>query len=179
MKKSNLTDDDLKAFEESIKGARRLKQPTKVQFNQKPKPILKKKIELPEEPINFEFSDHLRETIHAEDKLFFARPGLQHKLLRQLRQGQIRQSAALDLHGLTVNEAREELSHFLDHCVNNHYRCVRIIHGKGHLRSLDPPILKNQVNNWLQQYPSVLAFCSAQKRDGGTGALYILLKGQE
>jgi DNA-nicking Smr family endonuclease len=32
------------------------------------------------------------------------------------------------------------------------------------------------VNVWLRQREEVLAFCSARSVDGGTGALYVLLR---
>jgi DNA-nicking Smr family endonuclease len=38
------------------------------------------------------------------------------------------------------------------------------------------PVLKGKVNHWLQQRDEVLAFCSARPVDGGTGAVYVLLK---
>ncbi|EXJ09223.1 Smr domain protein [Nitrincola nitratireducens] len=37
-------------------------------------------------------------------------------------------------------------------------------------------MIKSCVNDWLQQIPQVLAFTSAQPKDGGTGAVYVLLK---
>ncbi|MEE9156926.1 MAG: Smr/MutS family protein, partial [Gammaproteobacteria bacterium] len=38
------------------------------------------------------------------------------------------------------------------------------------------PVLKNKLNNWLRQRDEVLAFCSTRPVDGGTGAVYVLLK---
>jgi DNA-nicking Smr family endonuclease len=55
-------------------------------------------------------------------------------------------------------------------------RCARIIHGKGSSTSGRPPVLKQKVNYWLRLYDQVLAFCSATRRDGGTGAVYVLLR---
>jgi DNA-nicking Smr family endonuclease len=53
---------------------------------------------------------------------------------------------------------------------------VRIIHGKGNGSVQRRPVLKGKVNHWLQQRDEVLAFCSARPVDGGTGAVYVLLK---
>ncbi|MCW8826282.1 MAG: Smr/MutS family protein, partial [Gammaproteobacteria bacterium] len=86
---------------------------------------------------------------------------------------QIRVEAELDLHGFTVNEARVELTEFLHFAMESGLRCVRIIHGKG---KSSQPILKQKVDYWLRQREEVLAFCSAINRDGGTGALYLLLR---
>jgi DNA-nicking Smr family endonuclease len=57
-------------------------------------------------------------------------------------------------------------------------RCLMIIHGRG-LKSHEGPVLKNCVVNWLSSgilSSYVLAFCSARPCDGGTGAVYVLLK---
>jgi DNA-nicking Smr family endonuclease len=55
-------------------------------------------------------------------------------------------------------------------------RCVRIIHGKGKSSEGKLPVLKGKVNSWLRQRDEVIAFCSARPSDGGTGAVYVLLK---
>jgi DNA-nicking Smr family endonuclease len=82
----------------------------------------------------------------------------------------------LDLHGLTVVEARELLIMFLNECRRHDARCVRIIHGKG-LRSKNrEPVLRNKVASWLMQRDEVLAFCQARRADGGSGAVVVLLK---
>jgi DNA-nicking Smr family endonuclease len=53
---------------------------------------------------------------------------------------------------------------------------VRIVHGKGNGSPQRLPVLKVKVSHWLQQWDSVLAFCTAHPRNGGTGAVYVLLK---
>jgi len=114
--------------------------------------------------------------LETGEELLFARSGLQHSVLRKLRRGQFTISAELDLHGLRVEEARQALSEFLLHCRHNHKQCVRIIHGKGNRSRQQQPVLKGKVNHWLRQRDEVLAFCSARPVDGGTGAIYLLLK---
>ena len=110
------------------------------------------------------------------DELLFARPGIQKQTLKKLRRGQFAIEAELDLHGMTVEVARNALSEFLKKCMARSQRCVRIVHGKG-LGSINKqPIIKNKVNNWLRQRDEVLAYCSARQIDGGTGAIYLLLK---
>ena len=123
------------------------------------------------------FSDAIApEDMETGEELLFARPGLQHNVLRKLRRGQFSVSAELDLHGLRVDEARQALSRFLLHCRHHHMQCVRIIHGKGNRSRRQQPVLKGKVNHWLRQREEVLAFCSARQVDGGTGAIYLLLK---
>ena len=77
---------------------------------------------------------------------------------------------------MTVEQARSTVLNFLLQSQEHSYSCVRIIHGKGKLLQGGGAKLKNYVNCWLMQIPWVLAFSSAQPRDGGAGALYILLR---
>lgn len=114
--------------------------------------------------------------IETGEELLFYRKGLQHGLLRKLRRGQFSVGAELDLHGMTVVESRGTLAPFLSACRLNDIRCVRIIHGKGYGSRHKQPVLKGKLNQWLQQRDEVLAFCSARAVDGGTGAVYVLLK---
>ncbi len=172
-------DEEEKFFRDQMRGVKPIDH-SKEKVKLGPPPITRKPKTTfkPDTENEFPFSDHIRETVTAETKLFFAQSGLQQKVVRSLRQGQIRQTQVLDLHGKTVNQARSALSLFLDRCLKNGDRCVRIVHGKGKPEA-HIPILKNQVNAWLQQYPYILAFCSAVPHDGGTGAVYVLLKRSE
>ena len=107
----------------------------------------------------------------------FVRPGLQQKLVKRLRRGQIPIAAEADLHGTRLHEARVLLEGFLRDCRTEGLRCVRVIHGKG-LGSRDGrAVLKWEVDRWLRGHDGVMAFCTAQPRHGGTGAVYVLLKG--
>jgi DNA-nicking Smr family endonuclease len=103
----------------------------------------------------------------------FARPGLQHGVLRKLRRGHYRVEAEIDLHGLTAREASRELQAFLAVARQRQLRCVRIIHGKG-LRSERGPVLKPIVTRLLQQVAAVIAFVPAPREAGGSGALHVL-----
>jgi len=114
--------------------------------------------------------------INPEEALFFARSGLQQRLLRQLKRGELRPEARLDLHGYTIAEAGTQLTAFLTDAQNAGLRCVCIIHGKGYRSAEGRPALKTQVNQWLRDTPTVLAFSSTRPRDGGMGALYVLLR---
>lgn len=114
--------------------------------------------------------------IQAGDLLQFARPGVQDRLLKDLRRGRIAVGMELDLHGLTIRLAKDQLEQCLKECRAEDIRCLHIIHGKGFGSTTQQPVLKQQLNLWLQQKKSVLAFCSATQRDGGTGAVYVLLR---
>lgn len=114
--------------------------------------------------------------LETGEELVYLRPGLQQAVLKKLRQGRFSIHAELDLHGMIVPEARAEVSDFLKYCQLTQIRCVRIIHGKGNGSWGKQPILKTKLNHWLRQRDEVLAFCSARPVDGGTGAVYVLLK---
>jgi len=50
------------------------------------------------------------------------------------------------------------------------------VHGKGYRSGARGPILKVAVDTWLRRHPDVMAFTSARPIDGGTGAVYVLLR---
>jgi DNA-nicking Smr family endonuclease len=110
------------------------------------------------------------------EELIYVRPGLQHKTVKKLRRGMFMVGAELDLHGMTVPVARQAVAGFLQECQRRRIQCARIIHGKGLGSRHRGPVLKQKVGSWLQQRNEVLAYSSARSYDGGTGAVYVLLK---
>jgi DNA-nicking Smr family endonuclease len=114
--------------------------------------------------------------LETGEELFFVRTGLQHRTLRKLRRGMFAVKAELDLHGMTVPVARQAVAEFLLECRRRGIQCSRIIHGKGRGSRHRSPVLKRKIGRWLQQRDEVLAYCSARSYDGGTGAVYVLLK---
>ena len=111
------------------------------------------------------------------DPLSFHRAGVRMPVLRRLRRGLFPIEDELDLHGLSQTAARDQLAQFLAFNREAGRRCVRIIHGKGYRSGARGPILKIAVDLWLRRHPDVLAFTSARPLDGGTGAVYVLLRG--
>lgn len=105
--------------------------------------------------------------------------GLDRRLLKKLRLGQFAVQAHLDLHGKTRALARDAVEGFVVESRQRGRRCVLIVHGRG-LNSKDQiPVLKEALRVWLARgriARSVLAFCSARSVDGGTGAVYVLLR---
>ena len=175
--KPTISDDDKALFREQASGARKLEHDKVNHPNTPVKPIPVQRIADEKQVLDDMFSDE-SDTAEVEtgDELFFYREGLQQKLLKQLRRGQLSVTAELDLHGYIVADARIALTEFLKDCRRHGDRCVRIVHGKGHGSRQKLPVLKNKVNSWLQQRDEILAFCSARPADGGTGAVYVLLK---
>ena len=96
--------------------------------------------------------------------------------LRDLRRGRWVVQGELDLHGLTRDEARSSLAHFIALSLQQGRRCLRVIHGKGHGSPGRLPVLKHLSRGWLAQREDILAFCQARPHDGGEGALLVLLQ---
>ncbi len=113
--------------------------------------------------------------------LDFKREGIQNGVYRKLKQGRYKYDAKLDLHRMSVKQARKEIFVFVEEACLLGLRMLLLIHGKGRAISLEnrKSILKGYTNSWLQQLPAVQAFHSAQNKDGGTGAVYILLRKSE
>ncbi len=107
--------------------------------------------------------------------LNFQRAGVQHGVMRNLRLGKYKLDAHLDLHKKTVEQARQEVYQFVQDCMAHDVRFALLTHGKG-LDREQPALLKSCVAHWLPQMDAVLAFHSAQKRHGGYGSTYVLLK---
>lgn len=105
--------------------------------------------------------------------------GFDERVRRKLRKGDFAFRARLDLHGRTREEARPALEKFLADARLAGHRCVLVVTGRGLHSDNAVGVLKQSVQQWLTQgRPArlVLAFCSARPEDGGTGALYVLLR---
>ena len=125
--------------------------------------------------------DLLSDLYHPADfetgeELYHLGPGVSQGVLRKLRRGQYTSNQVLDLHGMIVPVAREALLEFLSEARRDGVRCVLVVHGKGLRSSNRGPVLKRKLDAWLRQRQEVLAYCSARPSDGGTGAIYILLR---
>ena len=99
---------------------------------------------------------------------------LQHKVFEDLKAGNLRWFEAVDLHGCTIEEARVAVLQIIQMAKDANQNVIKIVHGKG-----PEAILKTYVNGWLRQHRDVLAFVSAPEKQGGTGAVLVLLKRSE
>lgn len=173
----NSTKEDRRLFREAMRDVRPLRHDKVMPEKPRPAPRPRQRIIDEGQVLRDMLSDCIEPwEQETGEELMFARNGLQHSVLRKLRRGQYAVGAELDLHGMTVAEARQALAEFLHASRFRDLRCVRIIHGKGNGSLHKQPILKGKVNHWLRQWDEVLAFASARPVDGGTGALYVLLK---
>ncbi len=106
-------------------------------------------------------------------------PGVDKRTVERMRRGQLRVEGRIDLHGLTREGAHRALIGFLARARDEGRRCVIVITGRGARSEEGAGVLRTSVPRWLNEAPlrgAILAFCQAQPKDGGAGALYVLLK---
>ena len=113
----------------------------------------------------------------TDDGLSFRREGVGPEVVARLRRGHWAIQGQLDLHGLRRDEARDALAGFMRESAQRGWRCLRVVHGKGHGSPGRQPVLKAKVHRWLGQHGDVLAFAQASAPEGGAGALIVLLRG--
>lgn len=169
--------DDLDAFKKAMRDVRPLKAKAFVSDKPRPAPIpiqsTADEFEALREMASGEFFDA---EIEYGDEASFRRPEIPRTVMRRLRRGQYAVQGEIDLHGHTAVEAKAALNDFLAYSQHHGHRCVRVIHGKGHRSPGKMPVLKPKVIKWLSRREDIAAFSSARQVDGGTGALYVLLR---
>ena len=180
---SNTTDDkDLSAFLQEMAGVNPLKKKTTadVQKRQRVTPGQEaRKAAAQETFTDPNFLSLLNpKMVKPHDFLVWKRDGVQEGVFKKLRLGKYEIDARLDLHQKTGREARELLFEFINDCREHELRTVLIAHGRGE-KSNPPAILKSFLHTWLPQMEAVLAFHSALKIHGGSGALYVMLRKSE
>jgi DNA-nicking Smr family endonuclease len=109
------------------------------------------------------------------DIVGWKRNGVQDGVFKNLRLGRYPIEGSLDLHRKTVKEARAAVLAFTRLAQAKGWRSVLISHGRGE-RSPTPARIKSYVLHWLEQMDEVLAFHSAERRHGGAGSVYVLLR---
>lgn len=174
-----ITKEDKDLFRNSVGPVEKIEHDSAVFDKPKPPPI-SQQTQADNDHVLEEFVDpsFTNGETKTEDKLLFQRSGIQKRVMHKLQRGQFAIEMVLDLHGMTVKTAREALKQFLADCRTTNRRCIKIIHGKGYGSKDRLPVLKNKLNQWLQQRDEVMAYCSARPSDGGTGAVYVLIKRQ-
>lgn len=109
-----------------------------------------------------------------------SRAGLDDRARRKLARGEVRPTRTLDLHGHRYEEAWDALNGFLTAAAAAGQRCVLVIHGKGtgYGDGGQMGLIKSQMPSWLAGHPAALAYHTARPADGGSGAVYVLLRRQ-
>lgn len=175
------TKDERLSFLEEMKDVRRIRKPNKADVKA-PKDLTPGHLERQRSAMDQPHRDRnpltadMVEPLTAHDVLCWQRPGVQHGVFRKLRLGQYPIEARLDLHRMTVEEARRDVFGFINDCVRYGLRSVIILHGKGERNPDGIAQLKSYLAKWLPELDDVLAFHSAQKRHGGTGAVYVMVR---
>lgn len=171
--KKTVQESDSELFRQAVADAEPLEFQAPETHRERPAPIPRPRDPSEDGIAERKLSEH---EIDTPEYLLYSQPGVQRRVLAELQRGRVPINLELDLHGLTTAHAQAILREFLADCRARRVRCARIIHGKG-ARSPDrQPVLKQKLNYWLRLRPEVLAFCSAPRRDGGTGAVYVLLR---
>jgi DNA-nicking Smr family endonuclease len=154
-KNREITESDKNLFRNSIGDVARIKQDTVALKTRSHAPVPARWMTETQEKKKSGLRKQVQQEITGPgDGLFFRKPGIQNRVIERLRRGQMISESELDLHGMTAADAGAALTRFLECCRKHDYL----------------------LNNKLPQCHEVLAFCSARANDGGTGALYILLK---
>jgi len=175
--KTDNDQDNKSLFEQAVSGARKLKQDKIKPHRRRLKPIPHQRLRDEQATLQESLSMPLTaDDIETGEELIYSRGGVQNSVMRKLKRGHYPIEAELDLHRMTAKEAYQAMIVFLNQCQRRGIRCVRIVHGKGLGSKEKKPVLKGKVNQWLQKRDDILAFCSAQPVDGGTGAVYVLLR---
>lgn len=121
-------------------------------------------------------SDSYAPATHDQDDSRYLRAGHGTDILRDLKRGKWPIGASLDLHGSTLEDARERFERFLASCLTHDVKCVRIVHGKGYGSRNGDAVLKTTVRRWLTQVAEVIAYTECTEAEGGSGAVQVLLK---
>ena len=178
MTDDSLSDDDKALFREHMRSVKPLKESTAKIKEQRTQPKVPRKQKNKDTFIKpkkeYFLSDYISEPVLTDTTLSYAHSSFSPKRFKDLKNGRIPWEAKLDLHGLRADTAREALCQFIANQSEYHKCCVLIIHGKGGQEGA-PPLIKNLVNRWLPQMEEVIAFYSALPKDGGSGAVYVLL----
>lgn len=178
LKDQTVSDQDSDDFRQAMRGTKPLEAETRVPAAKpKPKPRARFSRADEREVLVESLEDDIDTIEHGYGAaLRFHRQHVGKRTMRKLQRGGYSVQAEIDLHGMTLEEARPRLADFIEYSVSQGHYCVRVVHGKGLGSGDRGPVLKNAVNRWLRRWNSVLAFVSTRQVDGGTGAVYVLLQ---
>lgn len=121
------------------------------------------------EQASFEFSDGFIAQFNDENTVSYLREKRFKSTFSALKKGLVPPEIELDLHGLTKEQAKQEIAALIEFSNKHHFECVKIVHG------VSGGVLKKYTPHWLVQHPMVLGFHQAPKHLGGIGALLVLL----
>ncbi|AKJ41670.1 hypothetical protein QQ39_05895 [Pragia fontium] len=170
-KKFALSDEEFALFRESVRGTKPIQQDKAVHSTKpKNKKISPERLLQDQIDASFYFSDEFQPLLSEEGPMRYVRPGASAYEVKKLRRGDYSPELFLDLHGLTQQQAKQELGALIAACRREHVHCACVMHGHG------KHILKKQTPLWLAQHPDVLAFHQASKEFGGDAAILVLIE---
>ncbi len=173
-------DDDKELFVEAMRGVKPLQFERRATTSRRPPPRARNSKRARKELLAESLHGPAEPSTDGIEQLgvgvAFRREAVPKRVFRLLRGGRIEIEDEIDLHGLSAHAAKRALRDFVIDAAKQQLGCIRIVHGKGLRSGPTGPVLKHSVQHWLSQWDEVLAFVSAQPRDGGSGALYVLLK---
>lgn len=177
LRRTHTTDDDAELFRQAMRGVRRRVSPVRADTAApRPEPRARSREADDAEVMRELLLDPDPELLEHGETLQYRAHGVQDGVLRRLRRGHYRVERDLDLHGHNRDQAQRAVIRFLAECRDRDLRCVRIVHGKGNGSPNSGPVLKRLLDGWLRKRADVLAYCSARPADGGSGAIYVLLR---
>jgi DNA-nicking Smr family endonuclease len=166
----NISPDDTALFRAAVGEVKPLVEQNRITPKPSPrKPLLRPAV-APSIPDTL--SDYAAESTPDE----YLSNGLSRMVLRKLRRGSWPVQDRLDLHGNGSDAARKLLQEFLHEATQRELRCVLVIHGKGLNSQGGEAVLRRLTRHWLTQHPRVLGYCDALPKEGGSGAVLVLLK---
>jgi DNA-nicking Smr family endonuclease len=169
VKRAVLTPEDQALFLEAMGDVKPLDSRDRVNVPPPP-PSPVRVVELPPE---------VKLTVDGDAQRYAARSsGVSHAQIAELRAGNVRAEATIDLHGMTVEPALQQLKRFLSEARQLGRRCVLIVHGKGTHSEHGAPLREAVMHQLLGPLSGfVHALASASPPDGGDGATYVMLRG--
>jgi DNA-nicking Smr family endonuclease len=169
VKRAVLTPEDEAMFLEAMGGVKPLESRDRVNVAPPP-PSPVRVVELPPE---------VKLAVEGDSQRYAARgPGVSHAQISELRGGKVRAEATVDLHGMTVEPAIQQLRRFLVDARRLGRRCVLVVHGKGTHSDHGAPLRDAVIGQLLGSLSGLVhAFASASPNDGGEGATYVMLRG--
>lgn len=174
-----LSDEEL--FTEAMKEVKEIEEFRNIPVYQRKTAVSQRKKSADSEVITaLEDTVRGRKSIHLPDTqeyIEWVHPDYREDIIKRLHEGRYSVRDTLDVHGLVLHEAEEEVDRFIRNSLKKRHHCIKIIHGRG-LRSPKGPVLKDAVVHWLsRRYRKyVIAFVSARQCDSGLGAVYVLLR---
>ena len=114
-------------------------------------------------------------SVGPSDVMAWKRQDVRSRVYRRLQDGLIPIDVVEDLHSLTEERLRIRLPELIRSWGEGGVNVGLLIHGKAR-EAGSAPVLKNRLYQWLPDIAQVAAFHSALPKDGGTGAVYVLLQ---